>query len=936
MKRRPSPATVLVAVLGTAIAVTLPSSQVAAAPNGPSPSPNTVPAPSDPTAPARCTVNPVATYQAENAALSHARVANEYPGYQGSGYVVSDAVASGSVTFTVRVPAADFYTLRLRYANASGAPATRALRVDGASVPKGVSFQHWQLWSNWMTTDVPVHLTAGSHRLSIAFAADSQGQVNLDALALLQCTSSSTRSTTSQLFNNWNDLVAIAQSAQLSPKDVTPFGPSLAELHFKGDWPTNQIQSEAAYFRGLSGGPGSVPPSWNSTLAFDRGGVLHQDYLDQHGVAQPVQVSKSYVMVPEQEFVIATYQLRNLTPQARTVNVMDNVELANKQVPPGQQPGSGGGSSGGGGGSGGAGTQTATWNSGHNGWDVDMTGSGQFYFSAGSFQPAASHGAGSYIAGPFTPGDPFQTVVTDFQASGRLADNASYTGQIISVAVQRSVSLAPNATATLSFAYTVQGSRDAATSAIGTALGRSATAWAGSERSAYDDWLSLGRRPAQQDQGVNNAWDITLVTLKQSQQPEFGSWVAATNPAYEYKIWPRDASVTAMSMDAAGFPAEAGKYFHWMASVQNTTSPPNSGLSPGTWFTNYGYWNANQPIPFVQPELDSTGLFIVGVLKHYQLLAISDQGAANAFINSPDIRDAVTRGANFVVDGIDPTLGFGPQDFSIWEERFEFATFTQVTYAAGLKAAATLATLLGDTADSARWTAGSDTIRAAILRPANTPGKPGLWYDPAAADNPPPGCFVTGTFHGPNCNGPYPSTGDTAPYFARGVFDRGGETPDNNPPISMDTEVDSSTGLLWVLGVVAPGDPKATAQQAKILRWLGKNLYGISRHENDDFYYSSVYSPGGQYESIVPNPIWPQPVLYMTMLDRWHGDTGLAKTRLQWYASVTPYGYEPPGEAVDWSNELPLISTASEPVTGAWFLLATLVTQGQYDPRLWS
>jgi hypothetical protein len=39
---------------------------------------------------------------------------------------------------------------------------------------------------------------------------------------------------------------------------------------------------------------------------------------------------------------------------------------------------------------------------------------------------------------------------------------------------------------------------------------------------------------------------------------------------------------------------------------------------------------------------------------------------------------------------------------------------------------------------------------------------------------------------------------------------------------------------------------------------------------------------------------------------------------------------------VDWNNELPLISTASEPVTGAWFLLATLVTQGRYDPRLWS
>ncbi|SDJ32034.1 hypothetical protein SAMN05444157_2808 [Frankineae bacterium MT45] len=762
----------------------------------------------------------------------------------------------------------------------------------------------------------------GSASAATAAIPPPQPPTSISHCTATPCTPASTRSSTSQLFNNWDDLVGVAQSATLFPKDNTIFGPSLAELRYKGDWNENQVQSEAAYTAGLGTGPDLYPPSWNSNLAFDSGGVLHQNYLDQRGVTEPVRINKSYISVPGQEFFIVTYDLTNLTAQGRTFNFMDNVELNNTQFSAGGQPAPS------------VGVQTAVWNAAHRGYDADMTGSGQFYFASGAYQPMASHQAGGYIAGPPTPGDPFQSTVRSFQAKGTLSNNSTYTGQIVSLGVQRHVTLAANATTSLSFAYTVQGSQAAASSAIGAALSKSATVWAASERNVYKNWLALGKHATQNDQGVNSAFAITLVTLKQSQQPQFGSWVAATSPAYDYKVWPRDASVTAMSMDAAGHTAEAAKYYHWMASVQNTTSPPNSGLSPGTWFTNYSFWNANQPIAFVQPELDSTGLFIDGVWKHYQQLAASNPVTAKAFLASPDISAAVKRGANFIRSGIDPTLGFGPQDFSIWEERFEFATFTQVTYTTGLTAAAKIATVLGNPAEATAWSAGAATIRAAILRPTNTPGKPGLWYTPGAAGNPPIGCLTSGTFHGPNCNAPYPSTGDKAPYFARGIFDKGGETPNNIPPISVDSEVDSSTGLLWVLGVISPTDARAVAQRDKILKWLGKGTYGISRHENDDFYYSSIYSPGGQYESNVPNPVWPQPVMYMTMLNTWQGNAALAAARLRYYASVTPVGYEPPGEAVDWSNNLPLISTASEPVTGAWFMLATLVAQGQFNPRI--
>jgi GH15 family glucan-1,4-alpha-glucosidase len=664
-------------------------------------------------------------------------------------------------------------------------------------------------------------------------------------------------------------------------------------------------------------------------MAFDRGGVLTQHYLQQslgmrgqrdRRQAVPIDISKDYVVVPQRHFVIVSYRLENLTGQTRSFDFMDHVELNNKQAPADNHPDSS------------VQTQTADWDGGRRGYVADMTRSGQFWFASGAFQPMDSHAVGGYKAGPAYPGDPFYDVPRMFSKTGQLSNSTSYTGHLISVGEARHVTLDPYQVQTLSFVYTVQGTRAAATGAIDEALGQSASAWAQRTRGTYSSWLAHGRRAAQRDTGVNDAFDISLITLKQAQQPEFGQWVAATSPAYEYKVWPRDAAVTAMGMDAAGHTDEAGKYFRWMASVVEGDPPSQPHFFPGTWYTNYGFWSANQPIRFVEPEFDSSGLFLVGVWNHYQALARTDTAAARDFVTDPVVARAIRLAADFPANHIDAN-GFGPPDQSIWEERFEIATFTQATYAAGDRAASKIATALGNASDAARWSQAAETIRASILRPTNTPGKPGLWYDPSEGGQPPEGCFATGVFHGPNCYSPVPSTGDKAPYFIRGLYPVG--TMGGNPTIQLDAEVDSSTGLLWVLGLIGPDDAKTTAHQSKVLRFLNANQFGIRRHEEDDFYYSSIYSPGGRFEANVDSPIWPQPVMYMTMLEHWQGTNARARQRLEYYGSVAPYGFEPPGEAVDRSTEEPLISTASEPVTGAWFQLATMVEQGTFDPRLW-
>jgi hypothetical protein len=74
--------------------------------------------------------------------------------------------------------------------------------------------------------------------------------------------------------------------------------------------------------------------------------------------------------------------------------------------------------------------------------------------------------------------------------------------------------------------------------------------------------------------------------------------------------------------------------------------------------------------------------------------------------------------------------------------------------------------------------------------------------------------------------------------------------------------------------------------------------------------------------------------MYMAMLEHWLGMDDLARSRLSWYVATTHVGYQPQGEAVDWTTERPLVSTSSEPVTATWCLLALFNQLGLFDPRL--
>ena len=365
--------------------------------------------------------------------------------------------------------------------------------------------------------------------------------------------------------------------------------------------------------------------------------------------------------------------------------------------------------------------------------------------------------------------------------------------------------------------------------------------------------------------------------MKQTQNPVLGTWPAATNPiAYSYKTWVRDSAVTALSLDAAGHHAEADKFFRWLAGIQS---------ADGSFGTTYDEWTG-QFISFVQPESDSIGIFVIGVLRHY--VATGD----SAFLSA--MWPAVQKAAGFIQSGTGGN-GFGPADHSIWEEDLEYNSFTQATYVAGLWAAEQLAADEGDTTLENSWAGTASTISAALNRDSGA-SPAGMWNS-----------------------------------VGGGYFDRAVNT-DNTARVDP---VDSSSDMLLVLGVIDSASSKAVSHVAKISSTLAQDTWGIARYVGDTFYYTSQYSPAGN-EALAAEPSWPQMSMYLALDEIFTGDKATALDRLTWYASRTATGYMPPGEATSNVSQKPIVSTMVEPVTGAWYVLAALQYGGQTDTRVYA
>jgi alpha-glucosidase len=118
---------------------------------------------------------------------------NNHAGHDGSGFVDGLAARNGAgdslVTFAVQAPHAGTYTIRYRYANATGATSTMTVSAEKADHsildgPKRVSFPALATWDTWGVVADTITLTAGENLITIGHGQTDAGAINLNWIEL--------------------------------------------------------------------------------------------------------------------------------------------------------------------------------------------------------------------------------------------------------------------------------------------------------------------------------------------------------------------------------------------------------------------------------------------------------------------------------------------------------------------------------------------------------------------------------------------------------------------------------------------------------------------------------------------------------------------------------------------------------------------------------
>ncbi|WMJ22508.1 glycoside hydrolase family 66 protein [Paludicola sp. MB14-C6] len=820
-------------------------------------------------------------YEAESAVKSGVAVNTNHSGYTGTGFVDCFGENYDTVTFTVNALKDADYSLKFRYANASGGEATRAILVDGKFINKAY-FKSLANWDTWGYAELGVALTKGPHTIVVLYDQYQTGPINLDHM-LLNVKEESARSL---YLNNWKDTVAIWQDTftnQNTPLNGS--GPGLYELRYfdgnvNSNYNVNNIKNYSSFLRDQASSVAyTTGTKFASSGYFNGDGILVNEYNTYDNNSLPVKMTRNFAFVPEKNFIIVKYDFTNPSTSQKAVKVLDMLHPNNKMTSQ---------------------NISANYNPITKTTIINMSNSQQPYLAHGILDATGSF---SYQVANDTISNlnnqacsPWHT----FNNNGTIQNNSSVTCADISTAYAKELSLPAGSTQSVYFYVAIAKDNSAINATINEAIAHDGAYWMQYTASKYHDWLNSGKHTNYEEKSLNDAYNNILVTTKQSTVPgditingttksKFAACPATTNPsAYSYKVWARDSAVTAMSLDATGHLKEAGNYWTWLADRQIKTDE-GSWKKPGTFWTCYSIWD-NSPISFVEPEYDSIGMFLVGAYKHYEFLPTNEKAE---FLNK--IWPSYKLSADYVLNNI-TSAGFGPADCSIWEEQSEFNSFTQALYVAGLDAAQYMASAMGRQDIADMYNGGASAMRTAIQRD-DTAYPKGLWN---VAEQ----------------------------YFNRAVSLNG----------NANTIHDSSSNVLIPYGVIDATSSRAKSHIDKTLAALAHDTYGIARYENDGFYHRMPWDPGGN-EALEDEPSWPQMAMWVAMYEIQSGYQSYkanAYERLKWFVSRTAKGYMPQGECCSNITLKPLVSTMCEPITGAAYLMTALAYENQFDMRVFS
>ena len=283
----------------------------------------------------------------------------------------------------------------------------------------------------------------------------------------------------------------------LNQEQTPTYGPRIAELHYSGNWSVNQIVDYTGFFIDETDSVKyDSPQNFTTTGYIDENGVLNGNYGTYSGNTTPIQMSRDFVMVPNEPFMVVKYTLTNPSAtKSYNWNVLDQVHLNNTNN---------------------SDNVSGSYDSTRNTLFANMTASGQYVVFLGAMQTASSYQVGN--DSDCTASDSTASAWCQFDANGTLHDNSSLSTPNMDLGFQNLVTIAPDATQTLYYYLGIAPTMTAAQTDASTAGGQTGTYWYSQTASDYSTWLNAGKTISTTDTGVNTAYLRNLVVIKNAQE----------------------------------------------------------------------------------------------------------------------------------------------------------------------------------------------------------------------------------------------------------------------------------------------------------------------------------------------------------------------------------------------------------------------------------
>lgn len=364
--------------------------------------------------------------------------------------------------------------------------------------------------------------------------------------------------------------------------------------------------------------------------------------------------------------------------------------------------------------------------------------------------------------------------------------------------------------------------------------------WISNTKQQYSDWLASGVQPSLTGDALD-LYKKSLVVLKNSQNPQKGTIASSLHSLYGYKTWMRDSIMAAFMLDAAGYHDEAKKYYDWVPTAPLTDI--------GGYHTCYNTFTGDTE-GFVEPQYDSVGLYLMAM--NYHLQCFGDEDWVRSHLSYIESR------AQWIVEK-QGQFKLSMSDRAPWEESTDhhtgedipeqYYTWTQGLQYGGLLAAAKIEEKFGKMRNQIDFLARASELKTAVMENL---------YD-----------------------------------YTNHRFYRGRHADDFSP----DTRAEAATLSVIFTGLISGAD--AISHYSFITKRLTHLGYGISRYEDDPYFFDSIWNPCGRgtYETQQSEPVWPVVTAYAAWCEDIFGYN--YQKRLDWMVEYSAWGNMPTGEAVD-------------------------------------